>query len=230
VGLVDWGEVLEAFDAVCLEASFLLVEAAASDASSAAGLGDVSESLDEFEDAEAVFDEFLFCGGHVDVSFRMGRRLELRSCYAFAPFQPHLYTTFPLSRTKANRTTRALNCRSGTRCRARHVSCAGRVTNRKADRQTVGADREVRPSGRQPRRWQPARQPGLIIRVCGHGVDAASCFTASPAGRRRAWPFSCRCVHWCRAGRTVAPAPQAGAESVPSPDSLPHAGPRETSL
>jgi len=130
----------------------------------------------------------LFCGGHVDVSFRMGRRLELRSGYAFAPFQPHLYTTFPLSRTKANRTTRALNCRSGTRCRARHVSCAGRVTNRKADRQTVGADREVRPSGRQPRRWQPARQPGLIIRVCGHGVDAASCFTASPAAGSKAAP------------------------------------------
>ena len=59
---MDWGEVLEAFDAVGLEASFVLVEAAAADASSAAGLGDVSEGLGEFEDAEALFEEFLFCG------------------------------------------------------------------------------------------------------------------------------------------------------------------------
>ena len=82
---MDWGKVLEAFDAVCLEASFVLVEAAAGDASSAAGLGDVSEGLGELEDAEAVLDEFLFCGGHGVSPFVRGGavgtplRLRLRS-------------------------------------------------------------------------------------------------------------------------------------------------------
>ena len=111
MGLVDWGEVFEAFDAVGLEASFVLVEAAAADASSAAGLGDVSDGLGEFEDAEALFEEFLFRGGHLRHLLPLAARLELCSgCLCAVPgtgrrlrsVPTALYTAFLSSRKKAN--------------------------------------------------------------------------------------------------------------------------------
>jgi len=86
MGLVDWGEVFEAFDSVGLEASFVLVEAAAADASSAAGLGDVSEGLGELETFPRAWASsrtlrrclrsFFSAAVIFGISFRWRRRLE----------------------------------------------------------------------------------------------------------------------------------------------------------